>query len=74
MTNDLTEKAKEWLKKTKDCKDRQHPYPEVASLYSPRSGVVYVSCSNCGFPLYTRGLTQEEKQRYQNLMKSETTI
>lgn len=70
MEEGLVAKLRTGLKKLTDCIDQGHPYEQRASPYHPRSNIVEVSCSNCGYTLSSRPPTPDEIQSYENLMKT----
>jgi hypothetical protein len=70
----LISKLNTGLQKMTECINQGHPYAQSASPYHPRSNVIQVSCSNCSFPLYERLPTQEERESYENLMRTFTSI
>lgn len=74
MHEDLVAKLSTGLKKLTDCIDQGHPYEHRASPYHPRSNIIEISCSNCGYPLSSRPPIREEIQAFENLMRTPTVI
>ncbi|MBS3075419.1 hypothetical protein J4429_03075 [Candidatus Pacearchaeota archaeon] len=70
---DEKQRIENWANRIEDCAKGGHPYNFQSLPYNPHSGVVLVSCNNCG-AFYERIPSSDDNKPFREVRRLEFVV